>query len=270
MSSIFLALLVVWFALAVLLAAWTLFLQGYIYSEPVEQVFWRAPAAGTIIALYLSLWVFLAYKAPGRYDILSEFSATQRQEPFKELSAVIEGKEEVFKLTRGADGRWQYRRSNRPMPSRPEKIIVTENSQQTTFVPDRDTVGHFKVEPGRGLRYRDERGRWMEEGFYGQIETFRPSWLFANLLLNFMHLVVWFVCLWLILQFQWPHALGQAIGFWLVTMLFVVPPLLARAEAAANASGVRAAASSAQSLSPGASNLRCAAQAGRGKSGKTT
>ena len=38
------------------------------------------------------------------------------------------------------------------------------------------------------------------------------------------------VSLWLLLQFQWPHALGQAFVFWGIMILFVMPPVLTRAE----------------------------------------
>jgi hypothetical protein len=224
-------LLALWFTVSVLLAAWTLFLQAYIYSEPVEQVYWRAPAAGAALALFFGLWVGLACKYPGRYDVLFQFSDTQTEKPFKELIAVTEGKENVFQRSRDSAGRLQYRRGNRILPSRPEKIIaVSDNGERTTFIPDTDAAGHYQLDASGRLRYWDsDRKRWMAEGFLGEVETFHPGWLFGNLLLNFSHLLIWFLALWLLLQFQWPHALGQAFVFWLVTMVFVVPPLLERA-----------------------------------------
>ena len=51
-----------------------------------------------------------------------------------------------------------------------------------------------------------------------------------SVLLNFGFLAVWFVCLWLLLRFQWSHALGLAVAFWAAMTLFVLPPLLTRAE----------------------------------------
>ena len=33
------------------LFAWTLWFQAYIYTEPATQLWWRAPAAGTALAL---------------------------------------------------------------------------------------------------------------------------------------------------------------------------------------------------------------------------
>jgi len=48
--------------------AGTVFIQGYIYSEPVEQVYWRAPAAALIVALFVAFWCSLDYKSPGVTD----------------------------------------------------------------------------------------------------------------------------------------------------------------------------------------------------------
>jgi hypothetical protein len=50
-----------------------------------------------------------------------------------------------------------------------------------------------------------------------------------GLLLNFGFLVVWFLCFWLLLDFQWSHALGLAFGAWLIC-LFVLPMILTEAE----------------------------------------
>jgi hypothetical protein len=75
--SLILTLFVVWFVLALLLAAWTLFFQGYIYSEPVAAIHWRAPAAATAIAFILCIWVAFDYRAPGRYRPLHEVSFSE-------------------------------------------------------------------------------------------------------------------------------------------------------------------------------------------------
>ena len=53
-------------ALAVLLWAGTLWFQGYIYSEPAGHLYWRAPAAGIALTLFLAVWGWVAYRAPGR------------------------------------------------------------------------------------------------------------------------------------------------------------------------------------------------------------
>ena len=65
------------------LAAWTLFFQGYIYTEPVTGVAWRGPAAGSAVMAVLLLWVLLDYHSPGAYRPLHEFETTQDGKPFR-------------------------------------------------------------------------------------------------------------------------------------------------------------------------------------------
>jgi hypothetical protein len=230
--SLVLVLLLVWFVLTVALAAWTLWFQGYIYSEPVGDIWWRAPAAGTALTLFLLLWVVLDYRAPGRYRELQGFSYSEDQKRYDELYIFRDGREEVYKRTKTAKGD-EYRREGKPLPSRPDKVIVVEDGEKVEFLPERDDKGNFKTRAEEGLRYHDVRGREMVEGYLGQVTTRRTGWLFLNLLLNLMHLVVWSLCLWLLLRFQWWHAFGLAVVFWLVTTLLVLPMVLNRAEAVA-------------------------------------
>src|SRR5262249_30731442 len=52
--------LLVFVALAALLWAGTAWFQGYIYNEPAEDLYWRAPAAAGAVTLFLAFWGFLA------------------------------------------------------------------------------------------------------------------------------------------------------------------------------------------------------------------
>jgi hypothetical protein len=238
-----LVLLLVWFVLSVILAAWTLWFQGYIYSEPAGEVWWRAPAAGTALTLFLVLWVVLDYKsvtpgsgeqAHGRYRELQSFSYSEDLPHYKQLTIINrDGKEQTFELKRTSRGGEEYRSGNTPLPSRPDKIIVTEDGEKVVFEPDRDARGIFKVGPDNLLHFHDNRGREMVEGYLGQVSIRHTSWLLGNFVLNFLHLVVWWLCLWLLLRFQWSHALGLAVVFWGVTTLFVLPLVLDRAEVVA-------------------------------------
>ncbi len=234
-----LVLLLVWFVLSVVLLAWTLFFQGYIYSEPADDLWWRAPAAGTALLAFLLLWVFLDFRSVsvnpkrdiGLYRELQSFSFTEDEEAYPELIVPRDGKEETYKRKK-IGGRYEYvTGSGQRLPSRPaDKIIaVSKDGQRDVFVPDKEN-GHFKVGPNESLRYRDDRGREMVEGYLGQVSTRHYTWLLTNLLLNFLHLVVWFLGLWLLLRYQWAHALGLAVVFWGVTTLFVLPQVLGQAE----------------------------------------
>jgi hypothetical protein len=225
-----LVLLVVWVVLMVLLSAWTLWFQAYIYSEPVGEIYWRGPAAGTGIMAFVVLWVVMDYRAPGRYLPLHQFS-TSEDKRYDELRIPdARGKEEVYRAQKATGGRIEYRnKQGKELPSVPPKVIVTEDGQEHVFLPEKDARGTYKRENGT-LAYRDSSGQVMEEGSLGVVRRRHPGWLVLNLFLNFFLLAVCFACLWLLLRFQWPHALGQAIILWGVLLLFVLPMVLTRAE----------------------------------------
>jgi hypothetical protein len=63
----------------------------------------------------------------------------------------------------------------------------------------------------------------------------RYGLLVGNVLLNLAHLLVWFLAFWLLLQFQWPHALGLAAIFWLAFGLTVWPVVQDRVKRATQA-----------------------------------
>jgi hypothetical protein len=237
--TLILVLLLVWFVLTVVLAAWTLWFQGYIYSEPVGEIYWRAPAAGTALALFLCLWAVLDYRVPGRYRALFEFSGREGHN-YDELyipagpGGTAGDTEEVYRFRPSAQGGRKYYKGDKLLPSRPGKVIVLAKDQRHVFEPDRDAAGNFVVSGDGWLHYRDKaRGLEMVEGQLGQVSVYHTGWLIVDLLLNLVHLALWWVCLWLVLRFQWPHALGMAVVSWGAMTLFVVPMVLGRAEVAA-------------------------------------
>jgi hypothetical protein len=232
--SLVLIVLVVFAVLSLLLAAWTLFFQGYIYSEPGEGIAWRAPAAGAALTLFLLIWIVLDYRSvekvtdEGRFRPLHEFSARET-ETYDKLTITNQDRKKVTYTRRGD----QYvSQGGRRLPERPLEISVADkDGQEHVFKPQTDEKGNFKVEKGQSLRYYEEGNpsRYMEEGFLGHITIYHFGWLVMGLLLNFGFLIVWFVCMWLLLRFQWSHALGLAFVAWLIS-LFVLPMLLTQVE----------------------------------------
>jgi hypothetical protein len=71
-------------------------------------------------------------------------------------------------------------------------------------------------------------GRIMTDENFGKLSTPRRGLTFINLLLNAAFFGVWFACLWLLLRFQWPHALGLAVPLWATFVLIIVPMLIRR------------------------------------------
>jgi hypothetical protein len=234
--SLILIVLVVWIVLTVLLAAWTLFFQGYIYSEPAQGLSWRAPAAGTAVTVFLCLWVWLDYRSitdprdEGRYQSPYSFS-WKETETYEHLWIINrDGKEEHYERR----GNEYVRKDGRRLPSRPSKIIASHKAdgEKRVFEPPRDAKGNFQAPKDQDLRYydKDNKARYMDESYPGQISISHFGWLMIYLFLNIGFLLAWFLSLWLLLQFQWPHALGLAVVFWLAMILLIVPMVLKPAE----------------------------------------
>jgi hypothetical protein len=233
-------LLLTWAVLMAFLVAFTVWFQGYIYTEPTTGILWRGPAAGTAVVAALVLWVLLDYRWPGGFRPLHDFSSTESSKPFPELRVPRPGGgEDVYRLVPG--GSPEYRtggtRRGQRLPSRPQKVIATRDDEKLVFEPDRDAKGNFRTGRDGVLEYRarDEQGRElvMREDDMGRITRFRAGTFLGNLLVNFLFLAAWFLALWLILRFQWTHALGLALVFWAALLLLLLPPVLGRAEAVA-------------------------------------
>jgi hypothetical protein len=174
-------------------------------------------------------------KAPGRYDTLLTFTPreTTTFDKFWSERTGDRGKQEIL-YKRGGDDRGRVVYTDpegRPWQrsgdgSMVTAIIVEENGDRRRF--EAETVnGTFKIEPNLPLRYveTDGKRRVMTDDAIGEITTTGYGLLFGNLLLNLAHLAVWFLCLWLLLEYQWPHALGLAAAMW-VTFSLVVWPVL--------------------------------------------
>ena len=266
MASLLFFLFVAWVVLAVGLTAWTYWFQNYAYTEVAEGTFWRAPLAGTILMLYLCIWCVLSYRAVRADPSAGNPYATTfalnptREQRFAVLYTVtprpqtlnIEGEEarparNCYVRIKTGTGAEEYRKDGQVrgdlLPSRPDEIIVQEGPEEISFKPDRDANGHFKVEEinylftttKRPLCYRDDRNRVMEEGSLGTITYSRTGQMWLNCALHLLHLVIWFVCMWLLLRFQVGHAVVIALVCWLAMTFCIVGPVFDRTEAAARA-----------------------------------
>lgn len=229
---LFLTYLLVFVALAVLLWAGTTWFQGYIYSEPAEQLWWRAPAAAGVLTVFLAFWGFLAYRAPGDYPAQFQFSSEGKEIEFSRMKALYPERPPVE--LRRIPGRRAYADAQgQPMKTRPLAVIVVEeDGTEVRFEAERDEKGYFKTQDNKPLRYLDDRGRVMTEGDLGFLPTSRPGLFWGNMLLNLVHLAVWFGVSWLLLNYQWPHALGFAVVLWLIMTMSVAQMLVERVERA--------------------------------------
>jgi hypothetical protein len=275
-------LLAVWFILGVVLWAWTLWFQGYIYNEPAGELHWRAPAAAAAVTVLLIFWCFLAARNLGGDGTVFDFSPRESKQFDKFVcikghavpltgepapgdipltkDIVLKGAREVpYALRRSAQRGQQYveagpngrtwthadadgiaaqirvKEDDKDVTFQADLIIEQEKNKQgemvkkVHFKPNKITtwLGTEAEQPGRYVEVGG-KGRVMTEDQIGQLNTVSWGLFGINLLLNLLHLAVWFVCLWLLMRFQWSHALGLAIVFWLVMTLIIVPMVLAR------------------------------------------
>jgi hypothetical protein len=235
MFGLLLILVLVGVGVAILFAVGTLLIQGYLYSEPADGMPWRAAAAGAVMALFFAAWCWLDARAPGRYDTLFNFSprdVTTFDQFWSERTGDRGKREILFRKGRDTRGLVVYtdpddRPWHRSADGVMTAIIVEEDGERKRFEADMTPDGTFRIDPGQGVRYVEVggRGRVMTEGSPGELVTTRYGLLAGNLLLNLAHLLAWFLCLWLLMQFQWPHALALAAAFWLAFGLAVWPVL---------------------------------------------
>lgn len=245
MLTILAVLLVVFLGLAGLLWAGSIFVQGYIYESPsFSSLAWRAPAAAGAITLFLFLWCWLDYKAATPehaelpYDTLVRFSARENDppKPFPRFTSIKNKKETVFE--RKATGRGATAEYVNPQNSQRwsrsdsegvvEAIVIEDGDQKTTYKVDLPPGGKFKQ--GESARYIEEGGRGRvlteEDLRQGQVSVFRTGRFIANLFLNFFLGALLFAGIWLLLRYQWKHALGLAVVLWLAMLLLIVPMVL--------------------------------------------
>jgi hypothetical protein len=237
--TLWLVFVLAFLGVAAVLWAGTVFFQGYIYSEPVSGLLWRAPVAALVLCLFVAFWFRLAYGAPGKYNTLFEFSARDDAPPFKQLWSVKKGKEILYVAKTVGQNKVEYRDSHGRPWSRSdaegimEAIIVEDkDGQKIRFDAELTKDGKFKIAPNESLRYVEAGGRHrvMTDDYIGRLSEVRPGMIAANLFLNFFLFVVWFIFLWLILRYQWGHAFGLAAVIWLVLTVTLLPMMFKKAE----------------------------------------
>lgn len=230
--------------------------QGYLYQNPASHLPARAAGAALLVALFLTFWVWVDKRAPGKYDTFFEFAGETSKE-INEFEAVrwtldpaapkgkVEFKkdaagkpvEKTAKYKRAGGGRTaQFHEvgTNHPFtPSTTDSMTAAllvkpdEGAQPVRFQAE------LKKDDRTGaLNYTTER-RFVEEGGSRYIKAEQPGVMYVPssgvvvvaLLLNLALFVVWFAALWPVLRFSLWHAVGFAVVFGLVTMLLVMPLL---------------------------------------------
>jgi hypothetical protein len=239
--------------LALIGALWigTLWIQSYLYSAPIEDLQWRAPAAGAALGALIAVWCILAYRSPESFTPLTEFSPdnVERFEWFKAIKKQDGKTVEVDYERRGAEF-INPRNQRRFTPADSEGVVEAiiagnwkyeqkkaEGGEYRSKVgPDPGTVVRFNAEmspDGKPLRYLEENGgREMTIELVGNVYTRSYGLLLTYVFLHLFFFVLWVVCLWLLLHYQFWHAFGFGAICWAVMTFAVMPLLLEQAAAA--------------------------------------
>ena len=240
MLALILTLILIALAVGILCALGAVILQGYWYESVADGIAWRSAATGAASGVVLGLWGMLEAAVPGRFDTLLNFSPRESMvfDQFWSVRKSDRGTtEELYKRSRDLRGVITFVDANQRPWQRSDggmmvAVIVEENGERKRFDAELDAAGRFLVRDSEPLRYREVGGsRVMTEAAIGQLHTMRYGRLIVNLVWNLLHLAAWFACFWLILEFQWPHAVLLAAVMWLVTVVIVWPVLQERLRA---------------------------------------
>jgi hypothetical protein len=225
-------------ALGVLFFVGTLFVQSFIFTEPVEGLTWRAPTSAAIMAVFFTFWCLIVVRSDARpgnipYTTIFNFSirSNMRDSPAPDLWADRDDGQVLHYVLKhevelGHDKTY-YRNANDPTKTfTPIGVaaVEIENGPGPKLKFDRTSDGDnqiFRSPDGWNLEYdRDISGN-----------PTRMSWglLMGNLFLNLFHFALWFVCLWLILRFSLSSSFLFAAILWGLMTVALLPMLLDQA-----------------------------------------
>lgn len=220
----------------------SLFLQKYLYQEPADKLVLRAAVAGLLLGCFVTGWVYLNTRGGGenKYGAIHEFHPNDVSPPVAKFQAVRTypnaKKEETVAVERKPAGGGQ-------------KYLAPDQKPFALNSGDYYTTALILDDAGKPVRYEavvNDKGQYQGEKYtfkekdggrtvelskpYDPVEPVAvttPSGgvVFLALLLNVLHLAIWFACFWPILRFGLGHALGLAFVFGVVATILLMPLL---------------------------------------------
>ncbi len=221
-------------AFAVLLGL-SLFLQAYLYNAPADKIYLRALVGGMAVALFLTGWTYINTRADrdNKYGAIHEFKPTGTTEVTK-FEAIRRNRAKIestvaFSKTAGEK---EFRSDVDKSPYRVNTsdyitvafLIKEEGKTEPTrfdAVLESELLYDSKLEK---KTFREKGGpRLIEDDCIGVIVAPSGGVIFLAILINMLHIVVWFLVFWFVMKFTWPHALGLAAVLGIVITLVAVP-----------------------------------------------
>jgi|GEM_PF-1405612 len=225
----------VYLALAALLFGVSRFIQGVFYTEVPTTLWWRALiAAGIIWLVALVIPLGLGQAGAPRWPItfdemLMLNEADAKVSFFKELIVLDDSNRETrYRRVKAPNGLIEFRdEQQRPFPVTPPEILAVPDEGETVRLKVvKDPDGYIDRRTG-GAVYQDSEGnRIPEASFYtGSTESTGYGSMLLALFGDVLIFLVWFLVLWLVMLFQWQHALLIALPaffIWGLAMNLVV------------------------------------------------
>jgi len=224
-----LTLALIFLGLIVIFWVGSLFIQGYFYEGPTADLYWRAPAAAGAVTVFLAFFCLLAKNY--RVDTLFNF-VSGSEKPFDSFISVRNGKETRYVKDKFGGGfvddqkkAWVRNNSEGVV----DTIIVIEDDKRVLFKVDPTSEGKPKG-GAKVIQFLEEggTGRIIRDDEFGVITKPQPGRTFMMFVINIVHFVVWFLIIWLLLEFQWFHGFLLALPFWAATTLIVLPPMIGK------------------------------------------
>jgi hypothetical protein len=221
--------------------------QGYFYQNPAERLPIRAALAALIVGGFITFWVSLDKKNPGKYDVFFSFTGETTRE-FDEFEAVRwqfdPGAKGLKKDAQGNPAETTAKFKRIPGGKTPtfadeagKKFVVSDTEMMTPALVVKDEAGNpvrfnAQLKNNNYISDQNER-RFTEENGSRYIMHARPGVMHVpsggvvatSLLLNFLLFAVFFAAFWPILRFNPGHAFGFTAIFGLLMMLLVLPLL---------------------------------------------
>lgn len=243
------------FVLILFLWGGSMLMQGWWYQLPAERMPLRAAVSGSLLALFLTLWCMLdARSGGGKYDTLFEFTPVESTDydAFDCIMKRANGEEAApvrYQKQAGSKGtttdfidanRQAWKRNTSDSMAVAILIQEKDKPEPTRFnanlEPQKNAKGEVQKDAeGKpilgfpreavGLRFVDSTGRYMTVDSLGRVYRRKAGVLYANLALNAMHFLLWWLVLWLGMRFSVWHAFSLAFALWFFTMVAVQPVL---------------------------------------------
>ncbi len=229
--------LLLMFVLSAAFYVGALFFQSYIYTQPVPGLAWRAPAAAALMAVYFTLWCLIVISSdakPGNIPYDSIFRFNPKVDMFDKPAPRIwtikaDGTKTAYVGRKGDDLKFTYR-DDRKRPYNDSGVVAVELEHEGEVM----RFDKVAADDGPYRSFRSAKG-WVMVGYESGFDgiPFQSRWgrLLGNLALNLLHAALWFVSIWLLLQFRFNDALGFTFVLWLATTALLGPVLLDRAAA---------------------------------------